>query len=369
MIYLNHGSMGQTLPESVAAMRAWETENGPEVWGSPDGWKKSTELEDRLREEAARFVGGDPGEIALTGNTSEGVSLVAFAFPWQPGDAVIVTEEEHHSGTLPWQYFERERGLKVHWVPFPSREAGVEPIARLLRDDPAIRLVCVSHVSWMTGAVAELAEVSRLAAPHGVAVLVDGAQAVGQVLVDVRELGCQFYAFPGHKWLRGPEGTGGLWIERPWVDKLKLAGIGWASVSACDRKTTYTLHPGARRFEQGTASGLQQAGFLAALRQYRSLGPARVLEQISALRRYAVEKLSALPGCRLATCPAPARPSGLLSFFLEGQDPALLATGLWEKHRVVVRSIPGTDRIRISLHYTNTREDVDRLLAALAGRT
>ena len=172
------------------------------------------------RVDVARLLGASTDEIALTRHVSEGINIVATGIDWEPGDEVIVTDEEHPAGSLPWMNLMKRRGIVVRQLPLaPYEKDGI--VERL--DDlitPRTKLLCLSHVSTRTGFVLPAREVADTAHKRGVPVLLDGAHAVGLIPVNVKDLGCDFYSGCGHKWLLAPQGTGFLYVDADKLDDL-----------------------------------------------------------------------------------------------------------------------------------------------------
>ena len=175
---------------------------------------------DVARVDVARLLGASTDEVALTRHVSEGINIVATGIDWEPGDEVIVTDEEHPAGSLPWMNLMKRRGIVVRQLPLAPYETDgiVERLDDLIT--PRTKLLCMSHVSTRTGFVLPAREVSEAAHKHGVPVLLDGAHAVGLIPVNVKELGCDFYSGCGHKWLLAPQGTGFLYVDADKLDDL-----------------------------------------------------------------------------------------------------------------------------------------------------
>ena len=209
-----------------------------------------------LRAELARVVAASPEEIALTHNTTEGMNIATFGLDYRPGDEVVTTSIEHEGGLLPLYQLHHRQGVKVKFaqVGLGEPQAVLDALAQTITTKT--RLVVVSHVSYSTGAALPLTEIVNLAHSRGALVLADGAQSVGAIPLDLPASGVDFYAFPGHKWLMGPEGTGGLYVRRDRIAELEPTFIGFfgidpASYGACDPHR-FALVPGANRYEVGT---------------------------------------------------------------------------------------------------------------------
>ena len=212
----------------------------------------TAEYEGARRKLAAFINAKEEREVIFTSGTTDGINLVAHGFGRKfigAGDEIVLTTLEHHSNIVPWQMVAEEKGAKIRVVPVNDRgELALEEYAKLL--NPRTRLVGVTHVSNALGTVNPVREVVRLAHGQGVPVLLDGAQAVPHMKVDVQELDCDFYAFSGHKML-GPTGIGVLYGKAEWLEKMQpFKGGGDMILSVTFEKTTYNVIPG--KFEAGT---------------------------------------------------------------------------------------------------------------------
>ncbi|HEX2642171.1 MAG TPA: cysteine desulfurase [Thermoanaerobaculia bacterium] len=336
--------------------------------------QRSTEERERARETVRRFLGAQsPEEIVFVRGATEAINLVAQSWGRRnvsPGDEVLVTEMEHHSNLVPWQLLCAERGATLRWVPIDDRgDLRMDEFERLLSD--RTRLVAVAHVSNALGTINPVAEIVEKAHRAGAAVLVDGAQAVPHLPVDVRALGCDFYAFSGHK-VYGPSGIGALYGRReildampPWqggggmIQTVSLAGSTWAEPP--------------HRFEAGTPNIEGAIGLAAALDYVSAIGLERIAAWESALLALATERLTAIPGLRLVGTAR--HKAAVLSFTMDGAHPHDVGTIL-DREGIAVRAghhcaqpvmerfgVPATTRASFGLY--NTADEVEALAAAL----
>jgi cysteine desulfurase/selenocysteine lyase len=335
---------------------------------------RSTELYEEARDKVRRFLNAaDAREIVFVRNTTEAINLVAQS--WGPaflkeGDEVLISELEHHSNIVPWQLL-RDR-LKIRLVVAPIDAAGgldLSGFEALL--SPRTRLVAMTHIANASGARVPVETVVQLAHRYGAKVLIDGSQAAPRLAVDVRALGCDFYAFTGHK-VYGPTGIGVLYGRRDLLAAMPpWQGGGEMIANVTFEKTEYLDPP--HRFEAGTPDISGAIGLGAALDFIEALGCDRILEHEEALTGYGVDRLSRIPGLTLIG--AGQHRLGILSFDLEGVHPHDVAT-IIDRHGVAVRAgnhcaQPLLDKMgygattRASLGVYNDERDIDALAAAL----
>jgi cysteine desulfurase/selenocysteine lyase len=331
---------------------------------------RATEAYESARARIQRFLGAaDPREIVLLRGTTEAVNLVAQSWGRAhvgAGDEVLITGLEHHSNIVPWQLLCGEKGASLRVAPID--EAGVvdmDALARLLT--PRTRIVSVAHVSNALGTVNPVERMSELAHAAGALVMIDGAQAVPHLPVDVRAIGCDFYAFSGHK-VYGPSGVGALYGKRELLEAMPpWQGGGDMIASVTFEKSTWNEVP--YKFEAGTPNIAGAIGLGAALEWVERHGREAIAAHEDALLRYGTEVLSALPGLRLlGTAP---RKASVLSFVLDGIHPHDVGTVL-DYEGIAVRTghhcaQPVMDRFgvpattRASLACFNGRDDIDAL--------
>jgi cysteine desulfurase/selenocysteine lyase len=334
----------------------------------------ATDAYEKARARVQRFLGApEVREIILLRGATEAINLVAQTYGRQhvgPGDEVLITGLEHHSNIVPWQMLCEEKGAVLRVAPID--DAGVvdmEAFERLL--GPRTRIVSVSHVSNALGTVNPVKRMTELAHGAGAVVMIDGAQAVPHAPVDVQEIGCDFYAFSGHK-VYGPSGIGALFGR---ADRLEAMppwqGGGDMITTVTFEKSTWADIPA--KFEAGTPNIAGAIGLGAALGWVEATGLAAIAAHEDELLRYGTELLSSIPGLRLiGTAP---RKAGVLSFVLDGIHPHDIGTIL-DYEGVAIRTghhcaQPVMDRFgvpataRASLACFNTREDLDVLVRGI----
>ncbi len=333
--------------------------SGPAYLEGVAFFMRQAEAASRAREAAARLLGAEPDDVALTQNTTHGINLGVGSISWERGDEVVSVTTEHPGCLAPLHALRSRFGveLKLLEPPVTAEKVSGAMTAKT-------RLVALSHVDWTTGEVLPLEEICTLSRERGVLTLVDGAQSVGNIPVNTPETGADMYAFTGHKWLLGPEGMGGLYVRPDCrVPSPNLGYLSLADPKSFDADGDYELHPGARRFEASTTSPALAAGFAASLEAARERGEAG-FEEMRRRASLLVDRLSSLPRVTLRT-PRPAR-TGLVSFEVEGIPAQQVAERLLEQ-KFVLRFIPEPNHyVRASVHLFNPDGELEALAGAVA---
>jgi L-cysteine/cystine lyase len=292
----------------------------------------------------ARVLGCAPEDVALTGSTTDGVNTVLSGLDLRAGDEIVTSDEEHPGLLAPLGRARLRNGIKVLVVPFNDLADAVTP---------ATRMVACSHVSWVGGKVVDHAALKATGVPF----LLDGAQGIGAVPVDVHELGCDFYAGSGQKWLSGPEGSGALYVRSERLDDLLPPWPGYSSV-APGRMLEFELAEGTKRLDHGFPSGLRSAWALASMAVLAEAGWGWVHDRAATLAASLADQLRE----RGLTVAERGR-STLVSW--EAEDPDADVARLSELG-IVVRSIPSHSLVRASVGAWNSEDELERLAGAAA---
>jgi L-cysteine/cystine lyase len=342
LAYLNAGTDGPLAARAVAAASE-ELQHELELGRFKPHFVRRGELGSALRAAYARTLGCEPGDVALTTCTSEGMATVIAGLELARDDEILTSDEEH-PGLLGALSAARElRGVDVREVPLHEIPGEV---------GPRTRLVACSHVGWMSGSIAP-AELAELDVP----VLLDGAQGVGAVAVDVRALGCDAYAGAGQKWLCGPDGTGMLYVSPGLRERIAVSRRGYPNLADPDAGLDARLHDDARRFDAQSLSAETLACALAAIDVLESAAWRAVHERARSL----ASRLAGLLAERGRDV-APRGDSTLVAF--ESADPITECARLAEEG-VIVRNIPARPWLRASVGAWNDEGDLDRLLGTL----
>ncbi|SAL40058.1 aminotransferase, class V [Caballeronia humi] len=324
-----------------------------------------------VRATLAAFLGARQHEIAFTKNATEAISLVARGIDWKEGDEILVADTEMLSNLLPWRRLEATHGIVVKMI--AADASGIlapESFADAIT--ARTRLVTFSHVPNSTGAVQPAARICAIARERGVMSLVNASQSVGMLPVNVADIGCDFLAGCGRKALRATEGSGFLYVHEARIDTLEPVLAGWWN-GAYDRATgALSFVAGARRFEAGCPIVPAILALGAAVRYAESIGIAAIAERVRDLTAYAVEQFATLPGFELYGPAKAADRIGIVPFNLRGVDPATLVAALEAEQCIIEAGGFMADAIlarygvttmaRVSLHYFNTRDEIDRVV-------
>ncbi|MBM4433781.1 MAG: aminotransferase class V-fold PLP-dependent enzyme [Chloroflexi bacterium] len=364
-LYCNVAGSGPTFPAAQRAAeraRTWLNEVG--MFGHVGYDAYNSWLAD-ARRDIASFV-GDPGgasRVALMTSATEGLNTLALGLRIPAGSLIVTTAEEHGSALMP-VHRRRERGDRLRILRHDSDDALLDGVRAALRD--GARALLMSLVSCKSGNVLPVREACALARDAGAVSIVDAAQALGQVAVDVRDLAADAVVMLGHKWLHGPLATGAVWVREP--DLFGAERLGWRSQIAFDIDEGYELQPDATRFETGTIDAPAFVGVRQALAVHRALG-ARVGERIRALRARLVGRLRGLPVDLRSRVDAP---TGIVVIVPRGGDAAGIVARMWSDDRVVVKHLAERglvpDGMRLSFWALHTEADIDRLATSLAAR-
>jgi selenocysteine lyase/cysteine desulfurase len=316
------------------------------------------------RELCARLVGAGPDEIALMVNTTYGINFAARALPLAPGDVVVSSDREFPANVYPWMALERVRGITFRQLPYRARLADEEGILRAL-DDPKVRVLTVSWVSFETGLKVDLARLGAACRERGIYFVVDAIQGVGAAALDVRACHVDILACGAQKWLLSPWGTGFLYVRRELVGGLEPNDVGWMAVHnsqdftrLCDYELAYL--DDARRFEVITLPFQDFAGMNASLSLFFELGLERVQALVTERATQIVEWARQKRDVQLVTPADPLRRAGTIA--LVPQDPAAASRRL-QQGGVIHALREGA--IRLSPHFYTSADEIERALALL----
>ena len=310
----------------------------------------------------------------FTRNATEAINLVASAWGEEnigPGDEILLTEMEHHSNLVPWQLLARKRNARLKFIPLSSEGVlALDALPRLLSDRTG--LVAITHVSNVLGTVNDVKRIIREAHDAGVPVLLDAAQSVPHIAVDVADLDCDFLAFSGHK-LCGPTGIGVLYAKRRLLEAMPPYQGGGEMILSVEPEFSVWNDP-PYKFEAGTPNAAGAVGLKAALDYLSRLGMERIREHETRLASYALERLERIEGITILG--RAKERTGIVSFEIEGIHPHDMAQYLDSKGIAVraghmcaqplLKRLGKTAALRASFYFYNTTEEIDRLIAEIS---
>lgn len=362
-IYLDHAAIG---PHPASTRRALESyaPRRAEPWRlSGDDFAPVLAA---ARTDAERLIGAPPGSVALATNTSQGLNLAAFGLGLTTGDVILTTEGEFPANLFPWQAVAARTGAVVRRVPTVDRFPD-EPALAAALDDPRVRVLALSWVSYVTGHRFTLGDWGRRCRERGIVFVVDGIQGAGTAPVDVVADQVDVFACGAQKWLLSPWGTGFTYVRPALMERLQPVTAGWLAAKGTDDfahllSVDLSWHDDARRYELFTLPMHDLVGMSASFRMLLGLGLDAIEAHLHALGDHAVAFAQATPGIRLVTPAQRAHRAGLLAF--EVADPTAAS------HRLREGGVDHTVReglVRLSPHCYNTADELDAALMRLVG--
>lgn len=305
-----------------------------------------------VRDTLGSYLGVTGDEIALMRCVSEGISTVAYGLDLKEGDEVVVSEEEHPSGMLVWLNMVETLGIKIKRV---SVSADPYLVMSSLEDalNERTRIVSMSHVTTDTGTILPAKDIVRLSHNRGVPVLFDGAQSVGQIPVNLRDIGCDFYAFTGHKWLMGSLGTGGLFVSRESLEPLKVSWTG----SRAGEWNRYTdradFHRTAQRFEFGGRHVPLFLGLSESVRCGMETGIDGIRSEVSLKTDQVRQVISSVPNANLLSPSVSVSASGIVAFSTANQNGEDLVESMKRDFNIYAKQTFSFDGVRLSIAFFN----------------
>jgi selenocysteine lyase/cysteine desulfurase len=324
-------------------------------------YKDWLETYEAARQSAARLVNSEAREIAFMRNTSDAISAVANGIDWVEGDNVVACNVEFPANIYPWMRLSQERGIHLRLA--EEREGRIDPDELLSKVDDRTRVLTISWVQFASGFRSDLARIGRFCRERDIIFVVDVIQGLGGLKLDVERDYVDAFAADAHKYLLGPEGIALLFVSDRVIDRIKPTVVGWTSVKNYEQHLDYHLNyrDGALRFECGTLNSAGVYGLGAAIDLFLEVGPAEVESYLLGLTDYTAERLTER-GYNVISSRQPGETSGVLTCTHLKYSPRDL-------HRLLQASniitAPRANRLRISPHFYNTREEIDALIQAL----
>jgi isopenicillin-N epimerase len=358
LTYFNNGSLG---PSPRIVRDATETfRRQLDLFPSKYMWTDWWDDRERVRQTAAGFLGASPDEIALTHNTCEGLNLVASSLQFQPGDEIIASPHEHHTGVVPLQHFQESRGVQLVRPQLPLLPTSSQELLDVFTAaiTPKTRAILVCHIVNTNGMIMPVKELCEIARQKNIRVIVDGAQAVGMIPVNVAELGCDFYAASGHKWVFGPKGTGLFYVRKDRMDELSPLIVSKA----------YYHQNNARKFENYNTRNVPEVLGLGVALDYLSMvGLQNLYERVLSLKSYLRKRVEASRLLSLETPEDDSLSAGITNVSVSGKEAHAVANVLDTEYAINCRpmQILGLNSLRVSTAVYNRFEQVDQLIDVL----
>ncbi|QNR07379.1 cysteine desulfurase [Macrococcoides canis] len=336
---------------------------------------RATDGYEGARETVRNFINAQYfEEIIFTRGTTTALNLVAHSFGdrvVEAGEEILITEMEHHANLVPWQQLAKRKDAVLKYIPLnEDGTISIDAVKNALTDKT--KIVSMAHVSNVLGTINDIQTITQLVHEHGAYMVVDGAQSVPHMKVDVQALGCDFFAFSGHK-MCGPTGIGVLFGKKALLDKMEPIEFGGDMIDFVGlQDSTWTELP--TKFEAGTPLIAEAVGLAEAIKYLESIGLDNILEYEHELTAYAYEQMSAIEGLEIYGPTADKR-AGLITFNLEGVHPHDLATAL-DSHGIAIRAghhcaqplmkwLGQSSTARASFYIYNTKEEIDQLVTSL----
>ena len=361
-VYFNNGTLGPSpqvvLDVVIDAMK--KIESTGEMAHTIDASRKSI----------AQFVKVLPSEIALTKNTTEGINIIAWGLPLKKGDEVIISNHEHVGNALPWLHVAKAKSLKIKVLVLGnSADETLSNFKKIISSKT--KVIAIPHITCTTGQVQPIKEMAQYAHQKGIFVAVDGAHVAGMLDLDLKALGCDFYATCCHKWLLGPKGTGFLYVKKEMQDILMphFVGAGTHQGWAISPEKVELLNPtnSAERYDYGTYNQAMWIGVAAAIDFFEKIGMEKVEARVKELNQYLQSKLLELSkkDIKMLTPTEGGSTSGMLGFKLLNKDSKVFANEVNSRFRMRYVAEHGLNSLRISTHIYNNKNEIDDFILFL----
>lgn len=370
-IYFNTGFFGPISRHVVEAVKTYLDECCSKGMGSYEVFAKALRERERARKELATLMNAKPEEMAITTRATEGINLVVKSIKWEKGDKIVINDQEYTPTKILWDYIKQSYGVETVTVKATAKGL-IDPSDVEKVIDEKTKLISMCHVTFDTGTILPAREIGKIANDHNVLYLLDGAQAVGAMEVDVKELGCHFYAIAGQKSLGAGEGTGALYFEKDAGKRLTpliTSGSytshfvpGLEKVEAADVFSSDGVLLPPYRFETASLNYPGIVGLAKATEYLNRIGIRNVEKRIRKLVASAFESLERLPHTRLVgTSDVDRR---IFASFEIADIPHATVTAALEKEKIIARALKNC--VRACFHIINTEEEISALESALA---
>ena len=355
--YFNNGSLGPspTMVRSATNDYRKMLDEFPSkyMWGDWDDEKE------KVRQQAANLFKVSLEEIAIIHNTTEGMNLIARSFDLKPGDEIILADHEHTSGTIPWQVWQETKGVKLVKPILPILPSSIDELVSIYKKaiTPKTKIISMCHIVNTNGMILPIKEVTEMAHAKGILVAVDGAQAAGMIDMDLRQMGCDFYAASAHKWLFSPKGVGLFYARQESQHYLK-------PLIVANGHTNKTI----RRLENYNTRNLPEVLGLGSAFEFNDLiGSLKIHERVLELKSYFKSKIEESSKFKFKTPGSDLLSAGIQTVEVAGRNVKEIRDTLFDNFGIDTRPMTtyGLNGVRVSLAVYNTKRDVDYLVNAL----
>ena len=363
-IYMNTGGTGP-LPKTVLG-EVNDTfqkigEGGPDVKAIRDPIK--SKLED-TRDIIAHLLNASSDEITFTRSISEGLSIVAYGLDWEADDEVIVTGEEHPSSILIWLSLAKRYGIKVRKLQLQkSKEAYLRSLENLINDKT--KLISLSHVTTDTGTRLPAKEICQFARSRNVIVGFDGAQSIGQFEVNLKDMGCDFYAGTGHKWVLGGWGVGMLYIKKELFETVKVSWTGNPAASWDKNTDEIQFQNSARRYEFGGRHVPLYNAMGKGIEFVTSLGISVIESRVTDLKQQLINNIIEIPSVKIKSPISNDISTGMVTFSIDGISGSDLNKALWNRFEIMGREALSDTSMRICIAFFNSESEISAITSAI----
>ncbi len=331
--------------------------------------QKASEKYEEAHKKVGKFVNAKPNEVIFVKNSSEAINLVALSMNWEKGDKIVATSLDHHSNLIPWIRLKNKFGIDLEIV-HPNKE-GLFNIEDFEKAAEGAKMIVAPHVSNSLGTILDVSKIGKIAKSYGSLFLVDGAQSVPHIPVDVKNIQCDFMAISAHKML-GPTGIGALIIRNGLADKIEPAIIGGGSIMTV-KLDSYVLAKAPTSWDAGTPNIAGAVVFGAAIDYLKNIGMKKIEDHEKKLTKLALEKLEKIKNVEVYGTKDIDKRVGVISFNVKGMNPHDVSSMFYEMNKIAVRSghhcaIPTMENIldcpegtvRASFYVYNTEEEIEK---------
>lgn len=363
-IYVNWGGAGPSpklIVDKIATFLKWESKIGP---FHPKVREETLKIKQTLRNTIAKVFQSSADEIAITDNTTSGINIAASGIDWKKSDEVIVANEEHPGGFLPWLVWAKRKNIKVKIMEVgETDEQLINNLNGLITK--STKVLCISHISWLSGKMFPIQLISKICKKYNILLVVDGAQSIGQKEINIPSTGADIYTISGQKWLMGPQGTGALYIRKRKLRNILLsrAAYGTARIKNLN-KLSFTPFLTAKKFESGTMNMGLISGLIESINLFYKLDPSKIENRIKTLTEKLIELIQNRERIQFLS-PIEKIQSGIVSFSIEGIQSSEIVELLLKK-KIVLREVESSpSSVRISIHYVNTEKEIEKIASAI----